>query len=403
MHTGKMFDGYNTGYKSRWFIFAVFLWGFATYLDAFSQSQDSLRASVSNPQDLIANQPTVRPSIYFNHYATPQRRHVSKKKEYTFAQDNIGFFVPVYTSSWFKRDSVSIASLHVLAVADFVSYRPQVTFAYESFRVARFSMGGRMFYSDGHKSILYIGLNPFTSKDLRGRNQNLTSMTGAIIYSRTVSRTFAYRLGVSNSYTFGVLLPLPVAGIRIGALDQVHLSIQFPKNVAFNIPVGKKTMFSIFAKSMGGLYNISMQDTFLSAATTHRVRLARYELTQGGQINVRLSNHFSFYVGTGLSTRRRVNFSYRNVDTKNWEFSRHRIPPALFLSFGLCIRLGRTKQVYNDAQMYNLFELNTINGVGQKDTGTNDNDIPANFEKYKIENINKVKYKDVEDLITDEY
>lgn len=400
MHTSMMFEGHKSQYKSRWFMFVVFLWNIATPL---AQPKDSLPAPVSSKENLMSNQQTVRPSIYFNHYATPQRRNVAKKKEYTFAQDNIGFFLPVHTSSWFKSDGVSIASLHILAVGDFVSYRPQVTFAQESFRIARFSVGGRMFYSDGHKSILYVGINPFTSKDLRGRNQNLTSMTGAAIYSRTVSRTFAYRLGISNSYTFGALLPLPVAGIRIGALDQIHLSVQFPRNTTLNIPVGKKAMFSLFAKSMGGLYNISIQDTLLSSATTNRVRLSRFELTHGGQINVRLGDHLSFYIGTGLATRRRVNFSYRNVDTKKLEFSKHRIPASLFFSFGLSIRFGKAKQVYNDAQMYNLFELNTINGVGQKDTGTNDNDVPAHSEKYKIDKINKVKYKDVEDLITDEY
>src|SRR6187402_2460211 len=114
MHTSMMFEGHKTQYKSRWFTFAVFLWNIATCLSSSAQSKDSLPAPVFSKENLISNQQTVRPSIYFNHYATPQRRNVAKKKEYTFAQDNIGFFLPVHTSSWFRSDGVSIASLHIL-------------------------------------------------------------------------------------------------------------------------------------------------------------------------------------------------------------------------------------------------------------------------------------------------
>lgn len=377
-------------------------WLFVAW-QAKAQVRDSVLTSSMSSQEILSNNKrTVRPTLYYNHYGTPQRRNVRKKRKYTFAQDNIGFFMPLYTSSWFKEDEVSIASLHILGVADMVSYRPRVTFANESFKIARFSVGGRMFYSDGHKSIFYIGITPFSSRDLRSQNLHLTSITGAAIYSRTVSRTFAYRLGISNSYTFGVLLPLPVAGIRVGALDKVHLSVQFPRNIELDIPAGKNTTISVFARSMGGLYNISMEDTLI-ATTIKKARLARFEIVNGAQANFRVGDHFSLYIGSGIASRRRVNFSYKKKGDDQWQYARYKVPASLFFTFGLSVRFGKAKQVYNDAHMYNMFELNTINNAGDKDTGSHDNDVPADPEKYKIEKINKVKYKDVEDLITDEY
>jgi hypothetical protein len=381
-------------------LFCLYLFCVNAIAQQVSDSSNIVNVQANVP---IKAKPYIKPCIYYNHYATPSSRK-DNALQYAYAQDNLGFYLPVHTSSWFRDDQVSLASLSFLAGADLVSYRPKLSFVNEAFTINRISLSGKMFYSDGKKSILYVGINPFLANHRYGNIKSYRSLTAAIIYNRTVNRTFAYRLGITNSYTYGVFVPLPVLGMRIGALDKVHFNVQFPRNLSLDIPIGKKCMFSVFAKSMGGIYNVTLQDS-LVAATGTDARLVRFEVLRGIQLNTCISDRFSFYIGVGMTSRRRVTFVYQSSKGMENDLIRDKtmVPRTPFVNLGLSLRLGKSKQVYNNTQMYQLFELNTIGKSGDNDTGVYDSDIPADPGKYDIQKINKLKYKDVEDLVTDEY
>lgn len=346
----------------------------------------------------------IRPCAYINHYGTSGRRN-DDQKQYRFAQNNIGFYLPLHTNTWVREDSISIASFHVLGMADMIQYKPQLDFVNESYRIGRLSAGIKLFYNNGKKSVIYYTIAPFVSQEFQHlTNRPRGRFTSAFVYSRTVSKKFAYRLGFARTYTFGRALHLPILGIRVGALDKLHLNVQFPRNISLDFPVSKKVWGSVFSKSMGGIYTVKTQDSLLGPVGT-LATLKRFELLNGLQLNVRASDNVSFYISTGIATRRNVSFEFKDEKGKktNDEKVFEKIPKSLFLSFGLNIHIGKVKRVYNNATMYDMFDLNTINKMGFNETGTSENNVPVDPEKYKTDQIKNLKYKDVEDLVTDDY
>jgi hypothetical protein len=345
----------------------------------------------------------IRPCIYFNHYGTPEKRD-NAKKQYRFAQNDLGFYVPLHTKTWYNKDSVSLSTFHLLGTADIIQYKPQLDFINESYKIGRLSAGIRIFYSNGKKSVLYFSFAPFVSQEFRYAHQTQGRFASALIYSRTVKRNFSYRIGFARTYTFGRALHLPILGIRLGQIDKKHLNIQFPRNVSFDFPIGKKVWGSVFSRAMGGIYNVVTQDTILSPIGT-LATLRRFEMLNGFQFNIRTGPNFSFYISTGFATRRRLNFSFH--DNNNDKIAQtntiEKIPNSLFLSFGFSIRFGKVKKTYNNATLYDVFDLQTINRGGFNERGTADNDIPTEIEKYNLNHLNNLKYKDIEDLVSQEY
>jgi hypothetical protein len=344
----------------------------------------------------------IRPSLYFNRYSTPRRRS-QPDRQYRFVQNNIGYYAPLYTKTWLGKDSVSLPSIHFIGTVDLISYKPNIAFLNESYRIVRLSAGLRFFYSNGSRNVFYCSVNPFVSheQDLFGRGPLRLSM--AFIFSRTVSKNFAYRLGVARSFTFGRALPIPIIGFRFGPLDGLHFNIQLPRNISLDFPIGKSGMASVFTRSMGGLYNVVTQDSILTEVGT-LARLRRYEMLHGMQFNFRTTKNFSFYISTGFTTRRSIRYTFEDPDaTYGYNFEREKIPASLFFSFGLNIRFGKAKKIYNNTLMYDVMNLNALKNSGLSETGPVDTDIPADPKKYKVDTAKKIKYKDVEDLITDEY
>ncbi len=344
----------------------------------------------------------IRPCLYINHYSTPQRR-VEPSKQYTFAQNNLGYYMPLYTNTWFNKDSISLSSFHVIMTTDLMRYKPSIAFLNEKYEIGRLSAGVRIFYSNGNRSVFYFSVAPFVSQEwtLFGRRPIRVPM--AFIYSRTVSKKFSYRLGVARSYTFGRVLPIPIIGFRFGPIDNLHVSIQFPRNIAFNFPMGKSSWASVFTRSMGGIYNVETQDTIITDAG-EKAQLRRYELLHGMQFSFRTGKNVSFYFSTGFTSSRRITYVFEDETTKSgYNFNKQTIAPSMFFSMGISFRFGKAKKVYNNTLMYDVLDLNTLKNTGLSETGPVDNDVPADPNRSKIDDAKKIKYKDVEDLIIDEY
>jgi hypothetical protein len=381
---------------------------FRLFVLALSISWLGATKSLASVEDSAIVHPTkryIRPCFYFNHFSTPKRRS-DELKEYRFAQNNIGFYMPLYTATWYNKDNVGISSFHLLGGVDMIRYKPNLDFLNESYQIGRLSAGLRMFYSNGNKSVFYVSVMPFVSKEFQmfGDRQR-TRFTGTFLYSRTVSRNFAYRVGVARTYTFGRALFMPIIGVRIGPLDKIHANIQFPRNISLDIPIGTKVTMSVFSRSMGGVYNIKTQDTLLDVAVGTMATLRRFELLNGIQFNFRAGDHFNFYISSGITSRRRVSYAFHEDDSQARASDRtvEGIPRSLFLNVGLSIHFGKAKKVYNDAAMYDLFDLNTSQKSGFNETGSVDSDVPADPSRQKLDAIKKLKYKDVEDLVSEDY
>ena len=354
----------------------------------------------------------MRPCFYFNYFVTPERR-ARKADHYSFSQTNFGFYLPVFTKTKYNADSVTMKTINLLGIVDYTSYKPNFESLHQQYNIGRLSVGIRLFYTDGKKGIWYFGLAPFVSQETKLYGNPHIRFTGAIIYNRTVSKYFAYRFGIAQSYNLGTLLPLPVVGVRIGAVDGINLVIQIPRNIILTFPMGNKFSGSVFIRAMGGVYNISTQDSlqanqgasqgnYLASGTF--AQLKRLETLQGVQINYRPSSNFSMYVALGFADKRFISFTEQNNDYKYREpFYKEKIPASLFLNVGLSIHLGKAKKVYNNILMYDMFDMNTIKTAGDNGSGPYNNDVPVSPQRSKLETIRKIKYKDVEDLITDEY
>ncbi|MFN8436048.1 MAG: DUF6268 family outer membrane beta-barrel protein [Cytophagales bacterium] len=348
----------------------------------------------------IKEKPSIRPCIYFNRFGSRANNRMDSSNQYSYRQNNIGFYVPLYTETWIKDDKISVSSIHILGGVDYINYIPKFSFIDDTLRLSKFSTNLKLFWANGSKNVWFFQLSPFVSKQFNTVNKRYSSSTFTIIYNRTVSEKFAYRLGITGNYTFGRFLPIPILGLRIGKLDKIHANLQFPRNLSLEIPINKTIQISIFNKSFGGIYAISLKDT-LRFNTEKRILLGRYEILHGVQSNFKINNHFSLYVGLGFTNKRHLNFTFQNKLSENIIKDKNKIPPSLLVTFGFAIRIGKAKQHYNDSNMYNLFEMNTSMGSNHKDAGTYDTDIPTPSDS-KI-GTKKLQYKDVEDLITDEY
>jgi hypothetical protein len=212
-----------------------------------------------------------------------------------------------------------------------------------------------------------------------------------------VSNELNWRLGVTKSFLWGNRFYLPFIGFRVGRLDKVNLSIQFPRSASLNFPMGSNFIFSIYTKPQGGLFNFSNRDSLYYRKMDATFHFSRYEINSGARLDVRIGSFMSFYVATGLSSRNTVTFYSERANNNrrallyNSYFFTKNIAPSLFFNFGLVLRFGKTRSYFNNRNIYDVIDLNnTI------DPNSNGNiQIPLNSRKKKAD----LNLKSVEDLV----
>ena len=342
----------------------------------------------------------IRPSIYYNGFTTPEKDlGDSLFGAYRFKQRNIGFYTPLVTKTWIDEDSIKLNTFHLLLTGNIQSSRPYFSNINYEHRIYKITLGMRAIYSQG-KNIWFFHFSPFIAQDDKTLDDPTYRFAGGFLFNRTVSNNFSYRLGVERTYTFGRKLYLPVIGFRFGQLDKFNVSILLPRNVSFNFPIGKKCYMNVYARPNGGIYTISNNDS-LYASFGNKITFARKDITTGAQFNVRAGNSFSFFIATGFTHKRKIYFLDRTEpDGSNKADISIDVNPGIFVNLGFTIQLGKSKRVYNDHVLYDVFNINNIYGQGSN--ATQNLDIPVDPKKYKTEQINKIKYKDIEDLIVDE-
>ena len=108
---------------------------------------------------------------------------------------------------------------------------------------------------------MYAEFAPFVTQDRGYAYTRRIHIASALIYNFTVNKYFSFRLGYARSFTFGNRLNLPYVGIRVGKMDGVNLSVQFPRSISFNVPIGKYVRTSLYTKPQGGMYSFANSDS----------------------------------------------------------------------------------------------------------------------------------------------
>ena len=112
-----------------------------------------------------------------------------------------------------------------------------------------------------------------------------------IVYNKTVSEKFSFRVGIIRTYLFGsgfetkrsrFGLHLPMVGFRLGRFDKAHLNVQLPRNISLEFPLSKskKIWASTFVKPFGGLYVLSNNDSLYNGLGSV-ILFGRYEFLTG--------------------------------------------------------------------------------------------------------------------------
>lgn len=319
--------------------------------------------------------------------------------DYSFAQSSSGFYFPFLTRDYHKDTNV-IANLHMLVVGSFLKMMPHFDSIPEDHQLTKGSLGLRIMYNNGKKNVWFFNFAPCVSKDNQSDVVTNARFTSLIVFNRTVSRNFSYRIGFTRTFLFGNKYHLPVLGLRFGALDGVYLNVMFPRNISLNFPIGRKWDGSIYCKPFGGVYDFANTDSLYSGRNDSIIQFGRREYIAGAKFEYNAGKHFSFFLSSGLSMGNQVDFFSYTYNPKKFNilapFYKADLPNSYFLNFGLTFRFGKVKKAYNNYTMYDLMDLNNTIDPGDVNDGPGNGSIPRNGNRTSVKDI---QYKDVKDLL----
>lgn len=329
--------------------------------------------------------------IYGDSYGTGQhdlsgKTFVSQRlKTYQVSQFVLGFNTPLFTKDFYKKDSTVISNFHLLLTGSYSMVTPVFGGIKTDHRLTKSALGVRLVYNTGKKSIFYAEFSPFTTQD-RGYAYTMRyRIASTLVYNYTLNKYFSFRAGYSRSFIFGNRLDLPYLGIRVGRLDGVNLSIQFPRSVSFNVPIGKYVKTSLYTKPQGGMYSLANTDSIYYLNNDKSLNFGRYEFLGGMRIDVLPSRFFNFYLSAGLTTQNNIflfseTYNRGNKGQLN-SFYREKLSGSLFVNFGLVFKFGKVKSIYNNYNMYNAHDLNSTDHSNNINLGNNQ--IPARETKIR--------------------
>lgn len=337
----------------------------------------------------------------FDFYSTGKRDLVQKNfvaeklKSYQVSQFAFGFNAPLFTKDFYKKDSTQISNFHLLLAGSYVSMTPRFDGVKNQHHLSKTTVGVRAIYNTGKKSIFFAELAPFTTKDNGYRYTRQSRFASTFIYNYIPSPYFSFRVGYTRSFLFGNRKHLPYVGIRVGKLDGVNFSVQFPRSIAFNVPIGKYIKTSLYTKPQGGVYTMANTDTIYYLNNDRRINFGRYEFLHGLRMDVLPSSNFNFYVSGGLTTQNYIGFysdTYNKGNKGEYKsFYSEKISSSIFMNFGLVFKFGKVKSIYNN---YNLYDIQDLNNKDLDNINKGNSQIPA-----KQATIKNVKPDEVIDLI----
>lgn len=340
-------------------------------------------------------------TIYTDFYGTGNRNlsgktFVSDKlKTYRNNQFTLGFNAPVFTRDFYRKDSTRIANLHLLLTGSYTAIAPEFEGIKTNHRLSKTSIGLRAIYNTGRKSIFYVELTPFTTLDNGYRYTQKYRFATTVLYNCTVNPYFSFRVGFTRSFIFGNRNRLPYIGIRVGRMDGVNFSVQFPRSIALNVPVGRYVKTSLYTKPLGGLYSFANVDSLYYLNNDQSINFGRYEFIGGLRVDVLPLNFFNFYISAGFTTQNYIGFYSETFNRRNRgtldPFYKEKINNSMYVNFGLVFKFGRAKSIYNN---YNLYDAQDLNNKDADNINNGNSQIPAIHKKMK-----SARPSDVQDLI----
>lgn len=314
-------------------------------------------------------------------------------KSYGVKQFSFSFLTPLFTKDHVLADG-TIQNSHLLLTANFVSLRP-VFDGLSNHNLIKLGIGLRYIYNTGKKGVWFVDVSPFITRDASyPTSKPYYRLASTIVYSHNFRDDFNMRLGVTKSFMLGNRIYLPFIGIRIGRLDKINLSLQFPRSASLNITMGTRVFFSIYTRPVGGMFNFSNSDSLYFRRNTSTFHFSRHDLNTGARFDVRVSRNFNFYVATGISSGNRIVFYSDNANKRgviyNTYFYSKYIRPSLYLNFGLVLKFGKTRSYYNNRNVYDAINLNNT-----VDLNNGNVQIPLTPGKKKSD----LNLKGVEDLV----
>ena len=315
--------------------------------------------------------------------------------DYKISQYSLGFNIPIVTKDFYNSDSTKISNIHFLLTGSYT--RVNLNFGgIADHRLAKTAIGFRALYNNGKKSIFFVELSPFVTKDIGHSYTRTNRLAFTVLYNYAANEYVNLRLGFSRSFLWGNRFNMPYVGVRIGKLDKINVSIQFPRSVTLTIPIGKYIRTSLYSKPQGGLFAFANTDSLKIGDINNNDKLffGRKEFLTGLRIDVLPSKKMNFYISSGFTTSNVISFTApvtaRNNASPYKDYYRQKIEPSVFVNFGFVFRFGKTKSIYNNYQLYNAIDMNNSIDNGDNNVTTGNGNIPILPKKIKINNTNEV-------------
>ena len=353
------------------------------------------------------------PTIFSDYYVTPERNlnqrykngsedAIIRKhlKNYQYSQLEGGFYFPLLTKDY-ERANNTTANFHLLVTGSYLMAMPRFG-GISDHNLLKACAGLRGIYNSGKKGIWFVDATPFMSTDLSASSKTAYRWGSVILYDYMANPKLSFRFGFIRTFVFGNRSHLPYLGMRIGRLDRSYLSIQFPRNITYSFPMGRRTRGSIYAKPMGGVFNMANNDTvYYKNPNEKTILYGRFEMNYGFRVDANFNKHFSLFAAAGFTGFKYLTF-YSDAENVNNKFGltpfyKELFFPGVFANVGFTLRIGRAKSIYNNYNMYEVFNLNSTIGIGDNNNNSGGNGNIPNDIKKKTEG--NLKMKDVQDLI----
>jgi hypothetical protein len=345
-------------------------------------------------------------TIYYDYYAPGERKLDTTNKvsaalkSYKVSQMALGFNVPVVTKDFYNKDSTKVSNLHFLFTGSFNSVDLQFG-GISRHRFNKTSIGFRGIYNNGGKSTFFVEASPFVVEDVGYDYTRTSRIAATALYNYSPNEHFCFRLGFTRSFLWGNMFNLPYIGFRFGRLDKTNFSIQFPRSITLNVPMGSRVRFSLYTKPQGGLYTFANTDSIKvgSIADHQTLYFGRAEFLSGARFDIMPCQYFNFYVSAGFTTRNHIEFYPAKKEKSDpvygyTKYYGERINPSVYVNFGLVFRFGKSRSVYNNKLIYESMDLNNSIDGGDNNINPGNGDIPAASKKVPV-----LKTDDMIDLI----
>lgn len=347
-------------------------------------------------------------TIYFDAYS-PAKTNLDHFKpisrrlgSYQIRQVSVGFNLPLYTKDYYNADGTQISNFHLLLTGSLVNLKLQFG-GISTHTLSNLSIGLRAIYNNGKKGILFVETAPFLSQDRGYAYTQTLRMASTVLYNYSATDYLGLRVGYTRTFLWGNRYHLPFIGVRVGRIDKVNLSIQFPRSITFSLPVSANFKVSLYTKPVGGLYTFANVDSIPigSFTTNQTLYFGRYEFLSGFRADISPSKNFNFYLSLGSTTKNKMLL----YDTPKGKDKTSPYPTGYFenirrgvyINFGCVIRFGKTKSIYNNHQLYEAMDLNNNINSSDDNVQFGNNNIPSSKPK-KMAHLNT---DDVLDLVED--